>query len=88
MGKVIPFPNIKLEREEQAFQTTDSISLELLTLLEKYNIDTTRESFIYDMAWVVKFIEVMVDNQYGIENKLGEQIRKHKPHDLYEKTPT
>ena len=48
MGKVIPFPNIKLEREEQAFQTTDSISLELLNLLEKYNIDTTRESFIYD----------------------------------------
>ena len=40
MGKVIPFPNIKLEREEQAFQTTDSISLELLNLLEKYNIDT------------------------------------------------
>ena len=58
MGKVIPFPNIKLEREEQAFQTTDSISLELLNLLEKYNIDTTHESFIYDMAWVVNSLRL------------------------------
>ena len=67
MGKVIPFPKIKLDREEQAELITDDISLELLILLEKYNIDTTRESFAYDMAWIVKFIEVMVGNQFGIE---------------------
>ena len=40
MGKVIPFPKIKLDREEQAELITDDISLELLILLEKYNIDT------------------------------------------------
>tara|TARA_Y100001937_G_C7104156_1_gene324050 strand:- start:1328 stop:1594 length:267 start_codon:yes stop_codon:yes gene_type:complete len=85
MGKVIPFPKIKLDREEQVDIITDDISLELLILLEKYNIDTTRESFSYDMAWVVKFIEVMVSNQFGIETKLGELIRKHRPQDLYEK---
>ena len=88
MGKVIPFPKIKLDREEQAELITDDISLELLILLEKYNIDTTRESFAYDMAWVVKFIEVMVGNQFGIESKLGELIRKHRPTDLYEKKTT
>ena len=88
MGKVIPFPRIKLDREEQAEQLTVDISLELLILLEKYNIDTTRESFAYDMAWIVKFIEGMVGNQFGIESKLGELIRKPRPADLYEKNTT
>jgi len=29
------------------------------------------QRFIYDMAWVVKFLEVLLDNQYGVSNRLS-----------------
>jgi hypothetical protein len=83
MGKVIPFPKQPTQRE-RAQDLSNDISLDIINLLEGYNINTASDSFCYDMAWVVKFIEVMVDNQFGLENDLAKHLQQFNTKDLYE----
>ena len=85
-GKVIPFPKPYLTTIDKSDIIVNDLSLKLLDLLERNGIDTTRQDFILDMAWVVKFLEVTVDNSLGVENPLSKHIRQFVPTDLYEKT--
>ena len=87
-GKVIPFPKPYLTTKDKSDIIVNDLSLKLLDLLETNGIDTTRQDFILDMAWVVKFLEVTVDNSFGVENPLSKHIRQFVPTDLYEKTKT
>lgn len=80
-GKVIPFPKRPTPKERSDVIVND-ISLILLDLLEKNGVDTTRQGFCLDMAWVVKFIEVTVDNSFGVENSLSKHIRQFVPKDI------
>ena len=63
--KVIEFPRMK---------KADDISQKLTTALileaQKLGLDTMNQDFVYDMAWVHKFIRAMVDKQYNIANDL------------------
>ena len=83
MGKVIPFPII--DKVSIANELTDEISMELISLLENHGVRIDTHDFCYDMAWVVKFLDVLIKNQYGIKTKLGEDIKRFKTQDLYEK---
>ena len=85
-GNVIPFPKPYLTTKDKSDIIVNDLSLKLLDLLEGSGIDTTRQGFILDMAWVVKFLEVTVDNSFGVENPLSKHIRQFVPTDLYEKT--
>ena len=80
-GKVIPFPKRPTAKDRSDIVVND-ISLKLLDLLEKNGVDTTRQDFILDMAWVVKFLEVTVDNSFGVENSLSKHIRQFVPKDI------
>ena len=83
MGEVIPFPTI--DKQSIAEELTDEISMELITLIERKGLRLDTPDFCYDMAWVVKFLEILVKNQHGIKTQLGEDIKRFKPQDLYEK---
>ncbi len=83
-GKVIPFPKVFMTTKNRSDILVNDISLELLQLLEEYNINTTSEDFIFDMAWVVKFIEVMIDNSLGVHNPLSKHIRQFVPKEYEE----
>ena len=85
-GKVIPIPNPYMTTKDKSDIIVNDISLALLRLLENNGINTTGQDFILDMAWVVKFLEVTVDNSLGVENPLSKHIRQFIPTDLYEKT--
>ena len=85
-GKVIPFPRPYLTTKDKSDIIVNELSLKLLDLMEREGISTTGQDFILDMAWVVKFIEVTVDNSFGVENPLSKHIRQFVPTDLYEKT--
>ena len=85
-GKVIPFPKPYMTTKDKSDIIVNDISLALLRLLENNGINTTSQEFILDMAWVVKFLEVTVDNSLGVENPLSKHIRQFIPTDLYEKT--
>ena len=83
-GKVIPFPKVFMTTKDRSDILVNDISLELLQLLEEYNINTTSEDFIFDMAWVVNFIEVMIDNSLGVHNPLNKHIRQFVPKEYEE----
>ena len=85
-GKVIPFPRPYLTTKDKSDIIVNELSLKLLDLMEREGISTTGQDFILDMAWVVKFIEVTVDNSLGVENPLSKHIRQFVPTDLYETT--
>ena len=84
-GKVIPFPKPYLTTKDKSDIIVNDISLKLLDLLEANGINTKSQDFVFDMAWVVKFLEVTVDNSFGVENPLSKHIRQFVPTDLYEK---
>ena len=66
-GKVIPFPKPYMTTKDKSDIIVNDISLALLRLLENNGINTTSQDFILDMAWVVNFLEVPVDNSLGVE---------------------
>ena len=85
MGIVLQFPKQKT-RAQQSKELRDKISLDLVYVLESYGIKTSSSEFVYNMAWVVKFIEVLIDSEMGIPNDLSRHIQQFKPQEFYEKT--
>jgi hypothetical protein len=63
--EVIEFPRMK---------KADDISEKLLAVViveaQKLGLNTTDQDFVFDMAWVQKFIKATVDNQCNIANDL------------------
>jgi hypothetical protein len=84
MDNVIPFPKVYMTTKDRSDILVNDISLELIQILEDYNINVTSEEFIFDMAWVVKFLEVTIDNSLGVHNPLSKHIRQFVPKE-YEK---
>ena len=41
-------------------------------------MDVQNQQFMYDMAWVMKFTEVLVDNQLGVANRLSKYMESLK----------
>ncbi len=79
MGKVIEFTGEYYTRIKRSKKLGDILALELVTSMqEKHGIDIANEQFVYDMAWVVKFLEVLVDNQYGVANRLSKLMENLK----------
>ncbi len=85
MGIVLDFPKQKT-RAQQSKELRDQISLELVYILENYGIKTNSSEFVYNMAWIVKFIEVLIDSEMGVPNDLSRHIQQFKPQEFYEKT--
>ena len=85
MGILLQFPKQKT-RAQQSKELRDQISLELVYILENHGIKTGSTEFVYNMAWIVKFIEVLIDAEMGIPNDLSRHIQQFKPQEFYEKT--
>tara|TARA_R100001244_G_scaffold105263_1_gene78079 strand:+ start:458 stop:718 length:261 start_codon:yes stop_codon:yes gene_type:complete len=85
MGVILDFPKQKT-RAQKSKELRDQISLELVYLLENKGIKSNSTEFVYNMAWVVKFIEVLIDTEMGIPNDLSKHIQQFKPQEFYEKT--
>ena len=41
-------------------------------------MDTNDQQFVYDFAWVVKFLGVLVDNDLGVANPLSKRMETMK----------
>lgn len=71
MSNILEFTGEYHTRVKKAKRLTDSLSVELCQHATEMGIDTSNPQFVYDFAWIVKFIEVMVDNDMGVANKLA-----------------
>jgi len=63
--KVIEFPRMK-----KADDISQKLTTALIVEAQKLGLDTMNQDFVYDMAWVHKFIRAMVDKQHNIANDL------------------
>ena len=63
-------------RQKRSKELNEELSVMLITELQKLGINTNDPQFVFDMAWVVKFLQVTLDNQYGIANDLGRLMRQ------------
>ena len=65
MDNIIEFPRMK-----KADELSEKLISALLKEANKQGLDTLNPDFVYDMAWVSKFIKATVVNQCNIANDL------------------
>ena len=75
MKNVIEFTGEYYTRQKRCKELNEELSVMLITELQKLGINTDDPQFLFDMAWVVKFLQVTLDNQYGIANDLGRLMK-------------
>jgi|TARA_B100000073_G_C23597857_1_gene519141 hypothetical protein len=72
MGDVIDFTGEYYTRMKRSQDFADKLSLQFVEYAQDVlELDINNQQFLYDMAWVVKFTEVLVDNQLGVANRLS-----------------
>ena len=74
-NNILEFTGEYYTRQKRSKELNEELSVQLITELQKLGINTDDPQFLFDMAWVVKFLQVTLDNQYGIANDLGRLMR-------------
>lgn len=74
--KVIEFPRMK-----KADDISHKLTTALIVEAQKLGLDTMNQDFVYDCAWVHKFIRAMVDKQCNIANDLCRLTRAQGLHE-------
>ena len=72
MGDVLEFTGEYYTRVKRSKTLADTLALDLvISMQDQHNLDISDQQFVYDMAWVVKFLEVLLDNQFVVSNRLA-----------------
>ena len=74
-NNILEFTGEYYTRQKKSKELNEELSVQLITELQKLGINTDDPQFLFDMAWVVKFLQVTLDNQYGIANDLGRLMK-------------
>ena len=73
---ILEFTGEYYTRQKRSKELNEELSVMLITELQKLGINTNDPQFVFDMAWVVKFLQVTLDNRYGIAIDLGRLMRQ------------
>ena len=65
MDNVIDFP-----RKTKANQQTETLMKALIIECQKLGINTSNRDFLFDMAWVKKFVQATIDKQNNLAKDL------------------
>jgi hypothetical protein len=71
MDNIVEFPGEYYTRQKRSQKLVEDIALNYINYAEAEGLDIYDQQFIYDMAWIIKFTEVLVDNQLGLANRLS-----------------
>ena len=72
MGDLLEFTGEYYTQVKRSKALADTLALDLvISMQDQHNLDISDQQFVYDMAWVVKFLEVLLDNQFGVSNRLA-----------------
>ena len=74
-NNILEFTGEYHTRQKRSKELNEELSVQLITEMQKLGINTDDSQFLFDMAWVVKFLQVTLDNQYGIANDLGRLMK-------------
>jgi hypothetical protein len=68
---VVEFTGEYYTTVKRSKEINEELSVLLILELQKLGFNTDDPQCIFDLAWVVKFLQVTLDNQLGIANDLG-----------------
>lgn len=72
MSNIIEFTGEYYTRQKRSQEFADALALQFVEYAQEHlDMDVHNQQFMYDMAWVMKFTEVLVDNQLGVANRLS-----------------
>ena len=71
MSNVLEFTGEYYTRQKRSQEFVDNIALNYVEFAQEQGFDIYDQQFVYDMAWIVKFTEVLVDNQLRLANRLS-----------------
>ena len=72
MNNILEFTGKYYTRQKRSQEFADQLALQFVEYAQEHlDIDVHSQQFMYDMAWVMKFTEVLVDNQLGVANRLS-----------------
>ena len=72
MDNILEITGEYYTRQKRSQEFADQLALQFVEYAQNHlDIDVHNQQFMYDMAWVMKFTEVLVDNQLGVANRLS-----------------
>jgi len=72
MDNILEFTGEYYTRQKRSQEFADQLALQFVEYAQDHlDIDVHNQQFMYDMAWVMKFTEVLIDNQLGVANRLS-----------------
>ena len=75
-NNILEFTGEYYTRQKRSKELNEELSVQLITELQKLGVNTNDTQFVFDMAWVVKFLQVTLDNHFGIANDLGRLMKQ------------
>ena len=75
-NNILEFTGEYYTRQKRSKELNEELSVQLITEMQKLGINTDDSQFLFDMAWVVKFLQVTLDNHFGIANDLGRLMKQ------------
>ena len=76
MGKVIPFTGEYYTRSRKADDICEELACALVEKMQtEYQFDTSKPEFLINMAWLIKFLKVVVDDELGLANDLSRELK-------------
>ena len=78
MGDLVEFTGEYYSKTKRAKAYSEELAVALAAHAKELGIDTNDAQFVYDFAWIVKFIEVTVDNDQGVVNRLSKMMENLK----------
>ena len=76
MGDIIPFTGEFYTRARKADDICEELTAELVELMKsKYGFDVGSDEFLVNIAWLIKFIKVAVDDELGLANELSRELK-------------
>ena len=75
-NNILEFTGEYHTRQKRSKEVNEELSVQLITELQKLGVNTNDPQFVFDMAWVVKFLQVTLDNHFGIANDLGRLMKQ------------
>lgn len=76
MGEVIPFSGEYYTKERKADDICEELTCELVESMKtKYGFNTSNPEFLINIAWLIKFMEVIIADEMGLANKLSKELK-------------
>ena len=76
MSNIIPFTGEFYSRARKADDICEELTAELVSIMQsKYGFDVSNDAFLVNIAWLIKFIKVTVDDELGLANELSRELK-------------